>query len=81
MGFISDLATKGSGQLERTAYRGREIWNQIFPGREEDKRPKAEPPPVPGGSYGRSSLSTTNALKRLVEALRSNAPGGWSDDR
>lgn len=39
-------------------------------------------PVVPGGSHGRSVLSAgETAFTRLLQALRSNAPGGWSDDR
>lgn len=45
-------------------------------------RPYGQQKPVPGGSYGRSALTSQgNAFVRLLQAMRSNAPGGWSDDR
>lgn len=45
-------------------------------------RPYGQQKPLPGGSYGRSALTSQgNAFVRLLQAMRSNAPGGWSDDR
>ena len=39
------------------------------------------PKVTPGGSYGNPSLSSRASITRLVEAFRSQSPGGWSDDR
>lgn len=91
MGFISQYAqTKGlDRQSTRTAAfpgqnEGRAKWDQIFStnkeagGRVDDSTRQI---PVRGGSYGRSSATGEAATKRLLQALRSMAPGGWSDDR
>lgn len=37
--------------------------------------------PYAGGSWGRGMLSEPASYKRLLEAMRSMAPGGWSDNR
>lgn len=58
--------------------RSRSIWRQAFDDREQQK-PEHPLPPVP--SWGRSVVSTDNATRRLLEALRSFAPGSWTDDR
>lgn len=79
MGFISDLAQQG---IKAASFPGSQdgsrLWREVFG---VDKETPSKPPPVPGGSYGRSSISSDNAIKRLVQAMRSMAPGGWSDDR
>jgi Phage portal protein len=68
MGFISNLTE------------GRNIWQEVFgnaTGRDKEKFPSVHP----GGSWGRGIVSEPAAYKRLLQAMRSMAPGGWSDDR
>ncbi len=78
MGFIADLAQ--SKQAFPGLDRERSQWREIF-GQTERKVEAKPTSVVPGGSYGQSSISSNNAIKRLLEAYRSQAPGGWSDDR
>lgn len=59
----------------------RAIWRDVF-GRAASLKEEglAKPPAIhPGGR--RSSASTVNGFKRLLEAYQSRSPGGWSDDR
>ncbi len=79
MGLISDLAKSvdKSRLLERD--RG-SLWRQSF-GTDKERGVRAGPAPVDGGSYGRSVTTTEASFKRLLQAMRSMAPGGWSDDR
>ncbi|MDE2095652.1 MAG: phage portal protein [Patescibacteria group bacterium] len=95
MGIISELMT-GQKVLDhpadrpqerfRAVERGRDLYRQIFGINKEDSRGRQFPqvneghPTVPGGSWGRG-IAETGAIRRLVQALRSRAPGGWSDDR
>lgn len=63
---------------------GRDLWRRVFgapTNKEEGLTEPAAQRPVPGGSWGRSNVGTTAAVERLIQALRSRAPGGWSDDR
>lgn len=95
MGFISNYASKGIdkdrrqevGQSPRTIRQaveaGQATWREIFNITKEDSHVvrQDEPLPVPGGAWTRGSLSTQASVVRLLEALRSKAPGSWSDDR
>lgn len=90
MGFISQLVkNKDIGLTPEPSLRpsptdrgvGRRIWREVFgvnTSKEDQPRPQSR---APGGSYGRSALNSAPATKRLLEAMRSMAPGGWSDDR
>ena len=70
---------------------GRNRWEQVFGnmGKERDElnpniNPYKKPMDlVPNSLAGgpASSISSNAAIKRLLQAMRSNAPGGWSDDR
>jgi len=80
MGFISQFANAGNKSVFRDVGRSAETWREVFgSNKEEIKKPNVRAP-IPGGSWGRSSVSEPAALKRLLEAMRSMAPGGWSDD-
>lgn len=60
---------------------GQAKWEEVFgTTKERDKvaLPRAVNPA--GGSYALSAVSD-NAFKSLLRALRSRAPGGWTDDR
>jgi Phage portal protein len=59
---------------------GAALWRESF-GTIKERPPTHSRPNVDGGSYGRSTISQHAAVKRLVQALASMAPGGWSDDR
>lgn len=79
MGFISELAKAAA--LQKASFpganQGRETWRQIFGTDKETSRDRPKPTPE---SYD-SNISSANSIKRLLVAMRSNAPGGWSDDR
>lgn len=84
MGFIADLAkNKTSGSfpaLNQGVNNSRAIWRDVF--RNSTHKEEAHPLPAPnGGSFGRSLVSTDASMKRLLQAMRSMAPGGWTDDR
>ena len=73
MGYISELAKRGK-QIAATIDRS-PSWREAF-GITTDKERGARE----ANSYAASA--TTNASQvRLLQALRSMAPGGWSDDR
>lgn len=75
MGFIASLTSKDfPGQNTGTA-----TWNRIFGA--TDKESAHKQPVTPGGSWGRSVTAGDAAYKRLLQAMRSRAPGGWTDDR
>lgn len=78
MGFISDMVSSKTNFPGQG--RERSLWNQTFG---TDKETSATQPKKPKGSNNSwgNSLSTNAALIRLIEAFRSMAPGGWSDDR
>ncbi len=89
MGIIADHAgerPKSRGYNLPAPGGDKERWNRAL-GRdkEEGLRQAAQvgtgQPPVPGGSFGRGTYSGQYATQRLIESLRSRAPGGWSDDR
>lgn len=67
MGFISDMA--GAGRKD-----GRATWNEVF-GRTDKERPSQR---RPARSFNNTSAA---AYMKLLEAMRSQAPGGWSDNR
>lgn len=76
MGLLREL-DRGGG--------GRAYWDRVFGGarpESTDKRPYGSQKPLPGGSWGRGVLTANqSSFQRLLEAMRSDAPGGWSDDR
>ncbi len=83
MGIASALASGKSFQDDRE--HASVSWNDVFGHVSTDRHEAYKQPPVRGGSWGRSVLghggSQDIAQKRLLQALRSMAPGGWSDDR
>ncbi len=79
MGYISKLAAR-----RKEVFPGREraaiTWQQVFgqgATTKETPHPQSQKP-VPGGTFGRSIANSGPAIKRLVQAFRSMAPGGWS---
>lgn len=90
MGFIAQhtkqiqLDPEGFSRNYADQGRGREIWNAVFGDRKlgQSKEDGFHQKPIPSGSYGRSAASGGGpSYKRLLQAMRSMAPGGWSDDR
>lgn len=79
MGVIAELASADKELRRSPADRGagRRLWREAFGTAKED----ATPHRVLDPNANRSVASTANATKRLLQALRSMAPGGWSDDR
>lgn len=80
MGVIADMARSKASAGFPGQNEGARLWRQAF-GQSKEDQAKVEKPVVRGGSYGRSSISNPAAFVRLLQAFRSMAPGGWSDDR
>lgn len=88
MGFISNLFhgpsyninSKNHGLAREAVERGRALWRQSFGVVKEDALSKF-PRVRDRQSWTRSALAEPAAYKRLLQAMRSMAPGGWSDDR
>ena len=86
MGFLTKYAqanaTRG-GQLLRPSPtdngQGRQIWEQVFGTNKEEGH--SRPAPSVGGSHGRTLAGGDASFVQLLKAMRSGAPGGWSDDR
>lgn len=79
MGFISDYTSKKITSGVPGTERGTALWREVFgivSKEDVNKFPRVRP-----DGYGRSIFSSDASVKRLVQALRSMAPGGWSDDR
>jgi len=89
MGRLADLAMSAKAVPPAgpaaSSLRSRYHWRETFgqSGNTTHKEERMVPNPVPGGSYGRgiSNWVFGPSFKRLLEAMRSMAPGGWSDDR
>jgi phage portal protein BeeE len=97
MGILSELASsksvkaaptgrKAAPTIERAQRESRTLWNQMFrtaPSPGSDEKPGYGQKPVPGGTRSRSVSGVGNqaSFERLLTAMRSGAPGGWSDDR
>lgn len=81
MGIIASLAKQQTESPFSGMGQGRRIWDRIFEHAPTNKEERAVQRPVPGGTYGRSMVSADAAMIRLLQAMRSRAPGGWSDDR
>lgn len=79
MGKISQMMGRKS-TVREAVERGQSTWREIF-GRTDKEKPKPVSRRIPGGSYGRSMVAEPAAFRRLLQAMRSMAPGGWSDDR
>lgn len=89
MGFISEHFGKSVATEPRRGVpskSGRETWQTIFATHKErsddpiDRGWRLDPEKMGGGSMA-ASVPAIQSIKRLLSALRSNAPGGWSDDR
>lgn len=86
MGRIASIiGSKGaitSQNVREAVDRGRALWRRNFGtdkesgGRSHKETPRSRS--IPGGSWGRGIISEPAAFKRLLEAMRSMAPGGWS---
>lgn len=80
MGFIHDIvAGKGvSTQPGSSLSRWRRAFNTS---KEDGGAGVPSTSDATGGTWGRSLTGETPAMARLLSALRSRSPGGWSDDR
>lgn len=74
MGFISEVS--GKDIINRSE--GRRVWDSIFGATDKEKPHKS---PVKEDGWGRSAVTGKVSYMRLLQAMRSMAPGGWSDDR
>src|SRR3990167_2331481 len=72
MGFIADLTRSKQGFGGNS--QGDSLWRQVFG--EDKEKPNRQLKPT----YSRN-LAGDMAFMRLLQALRSKAPGGWTDDR
>src|SRR5690349_12596664 len=84
MGFLTQLI-KSADRRDFAANRadrgpGRRLWEEVF-GSTSKEEAFHKPDVTPGGSYGTSINSNEAALIRFLQALRSRAPGSWTDDR
>ena len=90
MGRLSELLREKSSGKARTEFTrnaaatsdGSRLWDQVFGGTSKEdlhRSPKVRSS-VAGGSYGQSATNDP-AIMRLLQAYRSMAPGGWTDDR
>lgn len=77
MGFISEFRRTRTKDLA-SGNRGRELWDRSF-GRGTDK--ESSPRPQQGGGSFARSISSDAAVKRLLRALQSMAPGSPTDNR
>lgn len=77
MGFIS----KYSKGIFPGTNQGQAIWQQVFGNVSRNKEEAYKSPPVMGGSYGRTLTATDLSVKKLLQALRSNAPGQATQPR
>lgn len=79
MGFLSDIAA--SAKAKAVPQTGN-LWNRVFGTAKETGgmggRPASDPN---GGGLTRSLSATQQGFKHFLTALRSMAPGGWTDDR
>jgi phage portal protein BeeE len=74
MGFISDIM----GGKAEVSSQGRATWDRVFGVEKERPHPKVIQPMQGSNS---TAAGTPAAQVRLLQAMRSKAPGGWSDDR
>lgn len=90
MGVLSNLvqskAVNSAPTIERAQMESRSLWNQMFASKKPltpDEKPGFGHKPFPGGTRSRSVSGVSNeaSFTRLLQAMRSTAPGGWSDDR
>lgn len=89
MGAISQLVqgktslsqeTKAHGFAREAVERGRSLWRNSFGQAKEESLSKF-PRVRDRQSWTRGVIAEPAAYKRLLQAMRSMAPGGWSDDR
>lgn len=90
MGFISRYKTlptystnsKAHGFAREAVDRGRSLWRQTFDlGTDKESALSKFPRVRDRQSWTRGVIAEPAAFKRLLQAMRSMAPGGWSDDR
>jgi len=84
MGLIANIAGRSNVQLKIAPERGqsRVVWQTVFGTSKEDGGTYSlKPTPVANPRSYQSLTGTDASIKRLVEAMRSRAPGNWSDDR
>lgn len=81
MGFISQIASKAT--MSEARNHSQATWRSIFHQDKENSYKERINNVVPGGSWGKTAVdgAASASTKRLLEALRSMAPGGWSDNR
>lgn len=81
MGVLSQLANNKAAFAPSPTNRGRSaaIWQELFGSTHKEDTSKF--PRVRANSHGRSISNSGPAQERLIRALSSYAPGGWSDDR
>lgn len=73
MGILADITGR---KLREPNKPGLAAWRRTFGTAKEDAQTVKVTP-----DGGQSLVGTVPAVKRLIDALRSKAPGGWSDDR
>ena len=85
--FRSGLTTlpmgdKAHGVAQEAVQSGRRLWRQAFNfGTDKESALRNFPRVRDRQSWTRGVIAEPAAFKRLLQAMRSMAPGGWSDDR
>ena len=76
MGILTQIVSGAKAEFSGQGA-GAARWREIFgsTNKEESKKPATS------NSFGNSIVGSSAATKRLLQAMRSMAPGGWSDDR
>ncbi len=79
MGFFTELV--GTAKAFPGQNTGKTRWDEVFANKE--RTTSTEDRPVRGTSpnSNRTLVSSDASFKRLLQAIRSMAPGGWSDNR
>lgn len=93
MGYISNLAKSVNSQPDKqyatmptspqeAIGQGRAIWREVFGvDKENPNKDKIPTKPVyPGGSWGRSIANSSVSFAKLLEAMRSRAPGSTTQN-
>lgn len=82
MGRISQLLNSPSTKATPAQDRSRRLWRETFAtDKERGFRDSVQDRPRPNGYSNRSLLANPASFQRLLDAHRTGAPGGWSDDR
>ncbi|HYF53881.1 MAG TPA: phage portal protein, partial [Salinarimonas sp.] len=82
LGFITEkLSGRAKSPLSAAHEDSRRMWREAFGAAATLKEEGLTTPRRPPATHTGRSLAGAGAFQRLLQAFRSRAPGGWSDDR